>query len=60
MAVCYGYAREQGARFLLVTEKGDIKAIGNTEAVLLCSRQRKQGDMVMTIERYHRLWPYKL
>lgn len=53
------YARQQGAKFLLVTEKGDIKAFGNSEAVLLFSRQKREGDMVVTVERYRHLWPFK-
>lgn len=59
MAMCYEYARQQGAKFLLVTEKGDIKAFGNSEAVLLFSRQKRDGDMVVTVERYRHLWPFK-
>ena len=58
--ISYTYAKQQGAKFVLATEKGDIKAIGQSEAVLLCSRQRKPNDAVLTMERYHRLHPYKL
>lgn len=57
--ISYLYACQQGAKFVLATEKGDIKAYGNSEAVLLCSRQRKANDAVLTMERYHRLYPYK-
>lgn len=55
----YQGAVQRGAKFVLTSEKGDIKAIGQSEAVLLFSRQRKEGDMVVTLARYHNLFPYK-
>lgn len=54
----FKYAQEQGAKYLLVTEKGDIKAFARTEAVLLYSRQRKQGDIVMTLGQFRKTHPY--
>lgn len=55
----YQFAVSMGAKYLLIKENGDIKAYGNSEAVLLFSRQRKPNDMVVTVARYRHLFPYK-
>lgn len=54
----YMFAKRAGAKYVLTTEKGEIKAVGNTESLLLFSSRKAEGDMVMPVERYRRLWPH--